>query len=511
MKDKPNLVFITSDSQRFDTLACYGNHQIQVPNLNALAETGHVFENACITMPPCAPARSTIMTGLYPHANGCDFDLAALSPEVPTIAELLPQDYHCAFCGHWSLGDELVPQHGFAEWVGIRDEWTRHASRPEYRELFSAYHQYLVTNGFQPDVQRRADAPAAPADWRNAMVFDMVTSAELEEPFTKAGFVGREASRFIRENRGRPFALYVSLLEPHTPCSGPFNDLYPPESVPVGPHFMKAPPANAALVNRLAAETYFEWRRQDDPDPRSDWIARTGGSRMTPADLRTGAFWRKFRAQYWGQITLMDRAVGGILRTLEECDLAERTIVVFTSDHGAMMGDHALLTTPYLYEENVRVPLLVRVPWLADRRRTVPGRASHVDLVPTLLELMGAPIPANLQGRSLVPVLENEATLEENDVFIQLHSPANRELWRPCTGEEMRIVSGPWRGIVSAEGWKLNLSPVDQCELYDLNTDPHEQRNLFDDPAQRDRVRTLADRIRAWQERTEDSMPLPAV
>lgn len=511
MATRPNLVFITSDSQRSDTMACYGNHQIQVPNLNALAGSSHVFEHAYTTMPPCAPARSTLMTGLYPHSSGCDFDLAALNPQTPTIAELLPEDYRCGFYGHWSLGDELVPQHGFTDWVGIRDEWTRHASKPEYRELHSGYHQFLVANGFEPDVQRRKDAPTSPADWRNAKIFDMVKSAELPEPFTKAGFLAGEAARFIRESSDHPFFLFASLMEPHTPCSGPFNDLYAPESVPVGPHFMQVPPANAALVNRLAAETYFEWRQQDEPDPRSDWIARTAGSHVTPEDLRTGAFWRKFRAQYWGQVTLMDRAVGGILQALDECGLTDNTIVVFTSDHGAMMGDHALLTTPYLYEENVRVPLMIRVPWLADRRGMIPGRAGQIDLVPTLLELMGEPVPPHLQGRSLVPVLEGESTLGENDAFIQLHSPANRELWRSCTEEEMNIVAGPWRGIVSAEGWKLNLSPVDQCELYDLNTDPHEQRNLFGDPAQTDRIKTLADRIRKWQEQTEDSVSLPTV
>ena len=106
---KRNLVFIMSDQQRFDTMSCYGNDWIQTPNLNALASTSYVFEHAYVTQPVCTPARASIMTGLYPHTAGPIVNKLSLPPDVPTIAELLPDDYLCAYMGKWHLGDGSRP------------------------------------------------------------------------------------------------------------------------------------------------------------------------------------------------------------------------------------------------------------------------------------------------------------------------------------------------------------------------------------------------------------------
>ena len=142
----------------------------------------------------------------------------------------------------------------------------------------------------------------------------------------------------------------------------------------------------------------------------------------------------------------------------------------------------------------------------------VKGRVSQIDLLPTLLDLMGEHVPGELQGESRAPVLRGESTLEMNDVFVQMNRgvlPGRRKFVTDIPEEKInRVVELPWRTVVSAEGWKLNLSPGDQCELYDLNTDPYEQENLYDDPAQKDRIRDLASRILAWQERTEDNTSL---
>ena len=145
-----------------------------------------------------------------------------------------------------------------------------------------------------------------------------------------------------------------------------------------------------------------------------------------------------------------------------------------------MVGDHGILGKTVLYEESVKVPLLVHVPWLSKPQRMIPGNVSHIDLVPTLLDLMGESIPDHLQGESRVPVLKGDATLSKNDVFIQW----NRSDGHPRPGEaEVNPAMGtPWRCIISADRWKLNLSAHDQCELYDLNADPNETINHFDDP-----------------------------
>lgn len=484
MARKPNLLFIFTDEQRFDTMACYGNQQIHTPNLNALAEESFVFENPYVTQPVCTPSRSSIMTGLYPHTNGCTANNVPLGPETRTIAEMVSDDYLCAYYGKWHLGDEIIAQHGFGDWVSIEDLYRTWYTKEAYLSRLSDYHHFLVAKGFEPDMERRG-----------AMIFNRWTVAALPEEYTKASFLGREVACFIRENRERPFMLYVNFLEPHSPKTGPFDHQYAPDELLTGPHFLQRPPQNASLLHRLMADYYAHCQFEGH-------------------DLKTEAGGRRIRARYWGLVTLVDRAVGVILSALAECGLANDTIVVFTSDHGDMMGDHGILYKTVFYEPSVRVALLMRVPWFGREQRIIPGRISQVDLVPTLLELMGEPVPDELQGTSRVPVLEGESTLAGNDVFIQwtgVGHPTSGFSMDLSEREMETILQAPWRTIVSAEGWKLNLSPVDQCELYDLNADPYEQHNLFDDPAQRGRIRDLADRIRRWQERTGDDVVLPVV
>lgn len=483
---KPNLLFIFTDEQRADTLGSYGNDLVQAPNLDRLAADSFVFENAYVTQPVCTPSRSSIMTGLYPHTNGCTVNNVPLRPETPIIAEMVSPDYVRGYYGKWHLGDEVVPQHGFEDWVSIEDNYRKHYSQQEYLSILSDYHHFLVENGFEPDLERFG-----------ARVFARPTAAQLPEEYTKARFLGREAARFIRENRDRPFVLYINFLEPHPPTCGPFDALYQPDEVPVGPAFRQRPPENAALINRLLSD--FWMGRKDEY-----------GTDLTAED---GC--RELRAKYLGLVTLVDRAVGDIMGALDEAGLRDNTILVFTSEHGDMMGDHALIRKCVMYEEALKVPLIIRVPWLENGIGRIGGRFSQIDLVPTLLELLGEPIPDGLEGVSRAPVLRGEDVLSKpkrDDVFVEWNGTNSWGKARQglnLSDETWERVHGPWRTVVSAEGWKLNLSPVDQCELYDLNDDPYEQVNLFDDASQQERIHDLAGRIRRWQERTGDESPLP--
>ena len=482
MANKPNLLFILTDQQRADTLGCYGNKLVQTPNLDALAREGFVFENAYVSQPVCTPSRASIMTGLYPHTHGCITNNIPLGLKNKTIAEMVSSEYLCGYFGKWHLGDEVMPQRGFDSWLSTEDAYRPHFSNKEYLSRLSDYHQFLIKHGFEPD-----------SESYGSMVFDRTTAAKLPEQFTKASFQAQEAARFFQENRDRPFVLYVGFLEPHPPYEGPFNDMYPRDKLATGPHFLKEPPANASLRHRIMADYYMH-----------------GG--MT--ELATEADWRELRARYWGNVTLVDRAVSIILGALEANGLAENTIVVYTSEHGDMAGDHGIYAKMMMYEEAIKIPLIMRVPWLEREGRVVKGRISQVDLVPTLLDLMGEPVPSELQGESRVPLLSGEATLKTNDVIVQWNGPEHKDHGEFSINipeeEAVRVLGQPWRTLISPDGWKLNLSAVDQCELYDLNTDPHEQRNLYDDPQQRDHVRDLAYRIYLWQQRTGDKVPLPA-
>jgi arylsulfatase A-like enzyme len=484
---RPNLLFIFTDQQRADTLGCYGNSLVQTPVLDALARESFVFENAYVTQPVCTPSRASILTGLYPHTHGLTDNNVPLRPETKTIAEMVSESYVRGYCGKWHLGDEVIAQHGFEDWVSVEDMYRKYYTKEEYLSVLSTYHDFLVDNGLEPDVEQYG-----------AHIFRRETEARLPEPFTKARFVGREAARFLHQNRNQPFILYVNFLEPHTPYCGPFDDLYPPDQVPVGPHFRQEPAENAALQKHLLADRY---RTMDDFDGE---------------DLRTEAGWRKTRAKYLGNVTLVDRAIGDILRALDESGQRDNTVVVFTSDHGDMMGDHGLLRKAVMYEEALKVPLIVRVPWMAEQSRRVAGRISQINLIPTLLDLLGQEIPRHLEGVSLTPALEGKATLSQagqDDVIVEWNGTSWKtgRLFRenPMQEEVWQQVSGPWRTVIGQDGWKLNLSPTDRCELHDLNNDPHEQLNLYEDLAQRDRILCMTERLRQWQVRTGDTAPIP--
>ncbi|MDP7235436.1 MAG: sulfatase-like hydrolase/transferase [Candidatus Latescibacteria bacterium] len=226
-------------------------------------------------------------------------------------------------------------------------------------------------------------------------------------------------------------------------------------------------------------------------------------------DLQTEEGWRRVLARYWGNITLVDRSVRKILSALEESGQADNTIVVFTSDHGEMTGYHGILGKTLMYEESVRVPMLIRAPMLGTTQKKIPGNFSHIDLVPTLLDLMETDRPDTLQGQSRTPVLRGESTLASNDVYIEWSGADGHPPRSIGEAEVNRSMGEPLRTVISSDRWKLNLYEQGQHELYDLNTDPHEMNNLIDTPIHQDRIRNLTDRIRRWQMQTGDTVPLP--
>jgi arylsulfatase A-like enzyme len=230
---KPNLLFIFTDEQRADTMAAYGNPHIEMPNLNRLASESVVFDQAYVTQPVCTPSRASIMTGLYPHTNGCTENNRALPPDVPCLPEMLTdQDYVTGYHGKWHLGDEIFLQHGFDEWISIDDGYAKYYSPRRDPEARSSYHHFLVQQGLKP---------------ANGKTFNRHEAARMPEEFGKPAFLAQEASRFIRENRDRPFILYVNFFEPHMPFFGPRDDQYDPDEIPLPESFENPPLPSGSL------------------------------------------------------------------------------------------------------------------------------------------------------------------------------------------------------------------------------------------------------------------------
>ena len=480
----PNLLFIFTDEQRAGTMAAYGNRAIDMPNLNRLASQSVVFERAYVTQPVCTPSRSTIMTGLYPHTNGCTENNVSLPADVPCLSEMLASgEYVAAYHGKWHLGDEIFCQHGFNEWRSIEDCYYQHYSEGRDPDARSTYHRWLIERGFTP---------------QNGAIFDRAEATRLPEAYGKPAYLAEEGSRFIREHRDDPFVLYINFLEPHMPFFGPRDDQYDPADVMLPANFDARLTDEQPLKTRLFERYYYE----------------RGYSGLA---LRTEADWRRMIANYWGLCSLVDTHVGTILDTLEACGLEENTIVVYTSDHGDMMGSHRLLAKCVQFEEVVRVPQLVHLPGQRDQIR-IGEPVSQVDLVPTLLDLMGQPIPHHLQGRSLRPRIEGAAVLPPDDVFIEWNGPnhglgdvmgrvAIPEPMRELASEDeiVAAVTDPVRTVITPDGWKFNCSPLGEHELYNLNDDPGETTSLAMRAGMRPLMEELVDKIRDWQERTGDT------
>jgi len=489
---KPNILFLWTDQQRFDTLAAYGNLQIRTPNLNALAQQSCVFEKAYVTQPICTASRSSVMTGLWPHQNGCFHNNYPLSEDIPCLPGLLNDDnYRTGHFGKWHLGNEVFAQHGFEEWISIEDRYAKHFAEGRDRTRMSDYNAYLQSQGYKPD------------DSDGAFSRNFATKLPLEQG--KPAFLARQATDFIQRHRDEPFCLYVSFLEPHPPFNGPLNKTHDPESLPVPPSFHHLLDAEDPLRSRLRAA---DGAREPLVDVAGDFLTLNSERYFHGDDDAL----QQLLAVYYGLVEQVDRAVGEILQTLDSLGLTEDTILVFTSDHGEMLGSHKMLSKTLMYEEASRVPLLIRYPAGKVNANYLRNPVSHIDVVPTLLDLAGKSSFGNLPGKSLAPLMRGE-TEDHPPVFIEWNPKVGHSDYPTQQAAAADVELGArWtstRTIVSPDGrFKLNLSNWDRSELFDLEIDPYEVTNLFYTGRYDKTIALLSEQLKEWQIETGDSIDL---
>lgn len=464
---KPNLIVFLTDQQRADTISCYGNRKIHAPNLAKLASQSVIFQRAYVTQPLCVPSRASLLTGMWPHTTGCTRNSLALDSRHRTLMELFENgDYCSAYLGKWQLGNEAQRQRGFRHWIST--------------EGVSDYSRFLIDRGYSPDQVSGAFSERA------------VSNLPLE--VSKPTFLQEQACAFLRNHRDEPFVLFVSFVEPHSPYNGPLNNEHSIEEIDLDP----TAPGPATDDIPLRYRLMREWQREQATLDRKrlPMLYFFGAS---PEDYRT------MKQRYFGLVTMVDRSIGAILECLEQTGLTEHTITVHTSDHGDMLGSHQLFGKEVMFEEAVRVPYLIRMPSQRNAR-TIDQPVSHIDFLPTLLDLLQQPNPIQCAGRSRLPVLRGEPMPAES-VFLE---------WSP---NRAKIVKGTrlarrWtirratkestRAVVLPDGWKLCLRDKDRNELYDLKRDPIESQNLYYTSNHREVIARGHREIRRWQESVDD-------
>lgn len=459
MARRPNILFICTDQQHYDALGCYGNTHIQTPTIDRLAEQGVLFERCYVQSPVCAPSRASLVTGQYPSVHGLWANGVSLPEGMQLFSRALAADgYDCGMIGKMHLaacfGGRTEPRPADDGYCFYR--WAHDPSHPSPD---NAYHHWLAAH--HPDLLEQANA-GGPRVRHGAAGFDtMPTEAHYSR------WTAESAIEFLTDERDddTPFFLWINFYDPHHPFVAPqeYLDRYDSASLPDPIGFPGELNAKPAIQREASAESYAGHAR--------------GFADHTATDIR-GVI-----AAYCAMVTLIDDEVGRILACLEGQGLAEDTLVIFTSDHGEMLGDHQLLLKgPMLYEGAVRVPLILRWPGRlpAGERRT--NLVQWLDLNPTLLDAAALdPLPGS-QGMSLLPLARGEADAESRGWALCEYLDSGHPYDPPV---RLTMLRHDRYKLIVQHGPPATDRPR-TGELYDLEADPNELDNLWDDPGSAD-------------------------
>jgi uncharacterized sulfatase len=433
------VVFILGESVRWDMLNCYRQTGLRTPNLDRLAAAGMRFDRAYNCQPVCAPARSSIWTGLFPHTNGVWGNSMPLGDTVHSVGQFLhDRRVQTAMVGKWHLdgvdyfGTGRAPNGWDSEyWYDMRDYLSE--LTPEQRLLSR-----------KPST---ADNPGWPAE----MCFGQrVTDRAL---------------RFLENHKDREFLLCVNFDEPHHP----------------------------SLCPREYKESYANFVFPSDPDTR-DTLADKPHEQEIWADslhIKPGAI---HASQFFGSHTFIDTQIGRLLDQIEKT--APHALVIYTSDHGVFLSDHRLEDKgPAMYDEITRIPFIVRWPGHTPAGSVNKNLISHVDILGTLMDFWGFDVPPTSEGKSVLAAFKDTSAATHEEVFIE---------WGRYEVDHDGF--GGWQPIrcVRDSRYKLSIHAMTTDELYDMEKDPYEMKNLIESDEHREIRNRLHDRLLDWMNVSRD-------
>jgi len=448
---RPNIVFIFSDDHAYQAISAYGDSRklLETPNIDRIGREGMRFDRCLVTNSICGPSRATVLTGKYSHLNGFyNNNNSKFDGSQTTFPKLLQgAGYQTAVIGKWHL---VTDPTGFDEWHILPGQGIYY-NPPMIHNGEKVRHEGYVT------------------DLITDFSLDWLKSRDKSKPFLlmcqhKAPH--REwapALRHLGHNQSRTYPEPATLFDDYVGRSKAESDQHMTIAKTMVPLDLKlTAPGSLNSEQRLVWNAYY--------DPRN---ARFEEDKLAGDDL---VRWRyqRYMHDYLGCIKSVDESVGQILNYLDEEGLAENTIVVYASDQGFYLGEHGWFDKRWIFEESLRTPLLVRWPKVAKGAQSSSAIVSNLDFAETFLEAAGLPVPAEMQGRSLLPILKGDQPADwRSSFYYHYYEYPEPHHVRPHHG----VVTDRYKLV------RFEAADLDAWELFDLKTDPHELKNVYSDPA----------------------------
>ncbi len=465
---RPNFLFLFSDDHRWNSAGCMGDPVIRTPALDRLAREGVLFTNAFVTTSICAVSRASTLTGQYARRHGVHDFVTPLEPEA--LAESYPavlrrHGYYTGFIGKWGVGGTVERT---ALGAPCFDYWAGASFQTNY--WHEADCPYVTHDGIHDKTNNTCTCPPDARGVRGPLV--RIGKANMKHPVhLTTRIIPDKAARFLEtRNPSKPFCLSIFWKAPHCPWSdwdpelaGLYEDMEMPTPKTATPGMADKRPE--FLKQSLAGPMGWKWVTDHE---------------ALQARMR----------DYYRLISGMDQGIAKIRATLERLGLAENTVIIYISDNGQFLGDHGYAGKWLMFEESIRVPMMVHDPRLpkARRGRVCDAMTLNIDMAPTMLDMAGVPIPENMQGRSITPLLRNTKAKWRDEWFYE-HLYEHGGTIEPCVG-------------VRTKRWKyiryFRQDPVYES-LYDLRGDPEEIHDLARDPAFAERLARLRARCDAYE------------
>jgi arylsulfatase A-like enzyme len=428
---QPNILWITGEGVPLSALSCYGSRLIHTPNIDRIANEGIRFDNSFTTNALCAPSRATLLTGKYDHLNGMISNPAGTTggqtsptfdPSQETFPKILQRNgYQTGMVGKWHLPPN-PGECGFDYFV-----YKLGAGGPYYKP-----------NGYlqNPTLGSKEVVEATYPGYITDNVTDLVIKGI--EKFDK------------------PWCMLVQFFNDHRPFNPPhkYEHIYDNTHIPEPSTFWDDYSCRAAA----SKEARMQIENMPDFDPPKDLTDRQ----------RKQWNYQQFMRHFLGTLRAQDDSVGQLLDYLDKNGLAENTIVIYTTDHGFFLGEHGWFDKRFMYEQAIRVPWMARYPAQIKAGTVTQEWVVNIDNAPTALDLVGLPVPAEMQGRSLLPIMKGQTPTDwRKSMYYHYYEFAPPHWVFPHYG-------------IRTERYKLiSYYDVNEWELFDLEKDPDEMENLF--------------------------------